>query len=362
MQKNELVPAKNEIVVYQPNETLRLEVLLRQDTVWLNRQQIANLFGRDVKTIGKHIANALKEELAPDVSDFGTTQPAGLGSTVAKFATVQNEGLREVVRQVEYYNLEMITSIGYRVKSPKGVLFRRWCCFAATSAGSDLPYGRGTFDVGEGTMVGRGSGSPDSDDLIVLCGGGGAIRIGGAADFSNITYEYFASGGGTVEIYGENPSLVVHHSFRSKWASSNTIDSNLRFVVPASGWAGRTTPCVDVKGDMPNAKDHSGVLGGSDAEVAASAPGLSTKLRVSVDRESPVFEAGLRSARGKVLLVKAGKGINTNRVELVEPERKNVSLYYTWSEDPNDTAGAGLPKCIWLSNMYSNQGTFLFVR
>jgi len=132
---------KNEIVVYQPNKTMRQEVVLRQDTVWLNRQQIAQLFGRDVKTIGKHIANALQEELSPVVSDFATTQSVKGDSTVAKsatvqlctdnptvakFATVQKEGSREVVRNVEYYNLEMITSIGYRVKSLEGVLFRRW--------------------------------------------------------------------------------------------------------------------------------------------------------------------------------------------------------------------------------------------
>jgi len=118
--------AKNEIVVYQPNETVRLEVRVGADTVWLNRQQLAQLFGRDIKTIGKHIANALKEELAPVVSDFATTRSDKGDPTVAKFATVQKEGSREVVRQVEHYNLEMITSVGYRVKSPQGVLFRRW--------------------------------------------------------------------------------------------------------------------------------------------------------------------------------------------------------------------------------------------
>ena len=79
--------AKNEIVVYQPNETMRLEVRLENEMVWLNRHQMARLFGRDVKTIGKHIANALSEELssmatadgisalaAPGTSDFATTQ------------------------------------------------------------------------------------------------------------------------------------------------------------------------------------------------------------------------------------------------------------------------------------------------
>ncbi len=84
----------------------------RQDTVWLNRQQMAELFDRDVKTIGKHISNALKEELED--------------STVANFATLQQEGERQVLRQVAYYNLDMIISVGYRVKSARGVQFRRW--------------------------------------------------------------------------------------------------------------------------------------------------------------------------------------------------------------------------------------------
>ena len=82
------------------------------DTVWLNRQQMAQLFDRDIKTIGKHIQSALREELD--------------NSTIAKFATVQLEGSREVERQVEYYNLDMIISVGYRVKSARGVQFRRW--------------------------------------------------------------------------------------------------------------------------------------------------------------------------------------------------------------------------------------------
>lgn len=84
-----------------------------EETVWLNRHQLSVLFGRDVKTIGKHISNALAEELA------------GL-STVANFAIVQNEGGRMVRRTVEYYNLDMVLSIGYRVKSQRGIQFRQW--------------------------------------------------------------------------------------------------------------------------------------------------------------------------------------------------------------------------------------------
>ncbi len=103
---------KNEIILFE-NQGVKLEVNLKDETVWLNREQLAKLFDRDVKTIGKHINNALKEELQ-DIP------------TVAKFATVQKEGDRKVTRNIEYYNLDMIVSIGYRVKSNKGIIFRRW--------------------------------------------------------------------------------------------------------------------------------------------------------------------------------------------------------------------------------------------
>ncbi len=106
---------KNEIILYRPNElTEHIEVMLENDTVWLNRQQMALLFGRDVKTLGKHIANVFSEGELDAVS------------TVAKFATVQNEGGRRVERQVEYYNLDVIISVGYRVKSKQGTQFRIW--------------------------------------------------------------------------------------------------------------------------------------------------------------------------------------------------------------------------------------------
>ena len=113
---------KDEIVLYQPNETTQLEVRVQDDTVWLNRNQMAALFDRDVKTIGKHINNALREELAPVGANFATTQ----NPTVAKFAIVQQEGGRDVARQVEYYSLDVILSVGYRVKSSRGIEFRRW--------------------------------------------------------------------------------------------------------------------------------------------------------------------------------------------------------------------------------------------
>ena len=126
---------ENQIIIYQPNETLRLDVRLENETVWLNRHQMAQLFGRDIKTIGKHIANALNEELSEHIMSSGLLAEAGTKTmnddriafpTVAKFATVQNEGGRQVMRQVEYYSLDVVLSVGYRVKSPQGILFRHW--------------------------------------------------------------------------------------------------------------------------------------------------------------------------------------------------------------------------------------------
>ena len=109
MQKN------NEIVIFETEyKQIKLPVTVEGETVWLNRNQMSELFDRDVKTIGKHINNALKEELSAD------------NSTVAKFATVQLEGEREVERHIEYYSLDVIISVGYRVKSKRGVEFRRW--------------------------------------------------------------------------------------------------------------------------------------------------------------------------------------------------------------------------------------------
>jgi hypothetical protein len=107
--------SKNEIVIYQTDELAQhIDVRVDDETVWLNRQQISNLFNRDVKTIGKHINNVFSEGELDDKA------------TVAKFATVQNEGGRIVERQMEYYNLDVIISVGYRVKSKQGTQFRIW--------------------------------------------------------------------------------------------------------------------------------------------------------------------------------------------------------------------------------------------
>ena len=108
---------ENEIVLFETEDkSITLPVQVNADTVWLNRNQLAELFGRDIKTIGKHIGNALKEELKES-------------EVVAKFATTTRHGAIEGKTQThltEYYNLDMIISVGYRVKSKRGVEFRRW--------------------------------------------------------------------------------------------------------------------------------------------------------------------------------------------------------------------------------------------
>ena len=103
---------KNEIMLFE-NQNVKLEVNVKDETVWLSLDQMSKLFERDKSVISRHIKTALSEELE------------GI-STVAKFATVQKEGNRNVTRDVEYYNLDMIISVGYRVKSKNGIVFRKW--------------------------------------------------------------------------------------------------------------------------------------------------------------------------------------------------------------------------------------------
>ena len=101
---------KNELILFETaDKEIKLNVSVNDNTVWLNRNQLAELFERDVKTIGKHINNALKEELD--------------NSVVANFATTASDGK---TYHVEHYNLDMIISVGYRVKSNRGVEFRKW--------------------------------------------------------------------------------------------------------------------------------------------------------------------------------------------------------------------------------------------
>ena len=108
-------PNNGSIILYQTEDgKSRIEVTLCNDTVWLTADQMAELFQRNKSTISRHIKNIFEDgELNPD-------------STVAFFATVQNEGNRSVERNLAYYNLDMIISVGYRVKSHRGVQFRIW--------------------------------------------------------------------------------------------------------------------------------------------------------------------------------------------------------------------------------------------
>ena len=108
---------KNEIALFEV-DGIRLEVQItpEQETVWLNRAQMAELFDRDVKTIGKHIGNARREELEGQ-------------EVVAKFATTTSHGAikgKTQTHMTEYYNLDVILSVGYRVKSKRGIAFRKW--------------------------------------------------------------------------------------------------------------------------------------------------------------------------------------------------------------------------------------------
>ena len=103
---------KNEIIIFE-NQNVKLEVNMKDETVWLSLDQMAELFERDKSVISRHISNIFKEELDKD-------------STVAKFATVQNEGGRTIRRNIEYYNLDVVISVGYRVKSKNGTKFRQW--------------------------------------------------------------------------------------------------------------------------------------------------------------------------------------------------------------------------------------------
>ncbi|MDE6584193.1 MAG: virulence RhuM family protein [Anaeroplasmataceae bacterium] len=97
-----------ELIKFEDGEfSLDVNVSPTEDTVWLNRLEIAKLFDRDVKTIGKHINNALNEEAE--------------NATVANFETVQMEGNRKIKRIIQYYNLDIILSVGYRVKSKRGI-------------------------------------------------------------------------------------------------------------------------------------------------------------------------------------------------------------------------------------------------
>jgi len=112
---NELTLPQGQFILYQSDDgTTKVECLFEADTLWLTLTQLASLFGRDKSVISKHLKNIYADgELARN-------------STVANYATVQTEGTREVERNLEYYNLEAILAVGYRVRSKLGTQFRQW--------------------------------------------------------------------------------------------------------------------------------------------------------------------------------------------------------------------------------------------
>lgn len=107
-------PSEGEIVLYQPDDTITLEVQLHDESVWLSQLQMAQLFNVKVPAVSKHIKNIYEE---------GELQR---NPTISILETVRMEGKRKVTRNVEYYNLDVIISVGYRIKSQVGTRFRQW--------------------------------------------------------------------------------------------------------------------------------------------------------------------------------------------------------------------------------------------
>lgn len=112
---SELTPNSNDFILYTaPNGTITIEAYIQEETIWLTQQKIADVFGVTKSTISEHLTNIFESaELEKE-------------ATVRKFRTVQKEGEREVARNLEYYNLDAIISVGYRVNSSKATQFRIW--------------------------------------------------------------------------------------------------------------------------------------------------------------------------------------------------------------------------------------------
>lgn len=105
---------ENEIIIYQPNESLSLDVRIEDESVWLTQSQIVELFDSSKANISEHLKHIFDSgELAKD-------------ATVRKFRTVRQEGNRSVTRNIEFFNLDVIISVGYRVNTIRGIQFRQW--------------------------------------------------------------------------------------------------------------------------------------------------------------------------------------------------------------------------------------------
>ena len=114
MEQDKDIRQNGEIILYQPDSSIQLEVRMEEETVWLTQAQMAMLFGVDRTVIVKHIGNIFK------------TKELEESSTCAKIAQLQREGSRQVLREVKYYNLDMIISVGFRVNSINATRFRQW--------------------------------------------------------------------------------------------------------------------------------------------------------------------------------------------------------------------------------------------
>ncbi|HQJ33463.1 MAG TPA: RhuM family protein, partial [Anaerolineaceae bacterium] len=147
---DDLPEKKSDIIMYQTESgDTRLEVRLEDSTVWLSQKMMASLYQKDVRTINEHIKLIFSEgELDPE-------------ATIRNFRIVQKEGEREVTRQIDYYNLEMILAVGYRVKSHRGTQFRRW----ATERLREYLVKGFTMDD-ERLKEGRGLGADYFDELL----------------------------------------------------------------------------------------------------------------------------------------------------------------------------------------------------
>ena len=114
IEKQQLAPQSGEVVLYNPNDTIRLEVRMNDETVWLSQAQMAELFGTQRQAITKHLKNIFESH------ELDKT------ATSSILELLQKEGMRMVRRQVELYNLDVIISVGYRVNTQRGIQFRQW--------------------------------------------------------------------------------------------------------------------------------------------------------------------------------------------------------------------------------------------
>ena len=114
VEKQQLTPQSGEVVLYNPDDTIRLEVRMNDETVWLSQAQMAELFGTQRQAITKHLKNIFESH------ELDKT------ATSSILELLQKEGMRMVRRQVELYNLDVIISVGYRVNTQRGIQFRQW--------------------------------------------------------------------------------------------------------------------------------------------------------------------------------------------------------------------------------------------